>query len=48
MNDFISNINLDSYNLKISKIIRTSLINGTEMKEIKKSICNVLNSITSS
>ena len=47
-NDFISNINLDSSNLKISKIIRTSLINGTEMKEIKKSICNVLNSITSS
>lgn len=45
---YISKINFDSFNLKICKIIRTSLINGTEMKEIKKSICNVLKSISPS
>lgn len=44
-NDFILNIGLDKFNLKISKIIRTSLVNGAEMKEIKKSICNVLKNI---
>ena len=44
-NDFILNIGLDKFNLKISKIIRTSLVNGGEMKEIKKSICNVLKNI---
>ena len=44
-NDFISNVSLDKFNLKISKIIRTSLVNGTEMKEIKKSITNVLKTI---
>jgi small GTP-binding protein len=43
--EFIEVMELDKFKVKIAKIIRTSLVNGTEMKEIRESIANVLKSI---
>ena len=43
--EFMDVMELDKFNLKIAKIIRTSLANGGEMKEIRESIANVLKSI---
>ena len=43
--EFLDYFHIDKYNLKICKIIRTSLVKGTEMKDIKKNIKNVLKNI---
>ena len=43
--EFLDYFHIDKYNLKICKIIRTSLVKGTEMKEIKKNIKSVLKNI---
>ena len=43
--EFMDVMELDKFNLKIAKIIRTALVNGGEMKEIRESIVNVLKSI---
>ena len=43
--EFIEVMELDKFKVRIAKIIRTSLVNGGEMKEIRESIANVLKSI---